>query len=109
MNCVLNILNKFCSMSGQQISQEKSRIFYSKNIVRSMRDMLGRMSGFGETMVLGKYLGVPLIGKANRKEEYCYVIDRVSAKLTSWKGNQLAFVGIVTLAKSVLKLFQHIQ
>ncbi|KAI5426857.1 hypothetical protein KIW84_032334 [Lathyrus oleraceus] len=61
---------------SQQISQEKSRIFYSKNIVRSMRDMLGRMSGFGETVVLGKYLGVPLIGKANRKEEYCYVIDR---------------------------------
>ncbi|KAI5447107.1 hypothetical protein KIW84_014818 [Lathyrus oleraceus] len=44
------------------------------------------MSGFSNTSLLGKYLGVPLIGKAPKKEVYKYIIDQVGVKLTMLKG-----------------------
>jgi hypothetical protein len=61
------------------------------------------MSGFRETNQLGKYLGVPLTGKAPRRQDFQYIIDQVSAKLSNWKAQQLSFAGRVTLAKSVIE------
>lgn len=31
ITCVINVLSKFCAMSGQRISAEKTKIFFSKN------------------------------------------------------------------------------
>lgn len=103
MKCVTDILSLFCRLSGQQVSQEKTSIIFSKNVDRSTRDQLRIMSGFRETNVLGKYLGVPVTGKAPRKADYQYILDQVSSKLMAWKANQLSFAGRVTLAKSVIE------
>jgi hypothetical protein len=65
--------------------------------------MLIQASGFRETTQLGKYLGVPVTGRAPRRADYQYIIDEVSSKLTNWKANQLSFAGRVTLAKSVME------
>lgn len=104
MSCVMNILDKFCSIFGQQVSQEKTRIFFSRNVNHCKRDQLVQVSGFIETS-LGKYLEVTLTRKAPKKEDDWYINDQVNSKLTVWKGRQLAFVGRVTLAKSVIKMF----
>jgi hypothetical protein len=61
------------------------------------------LSGYRETNSLEKYLGVPLIGRAQKEKGFEYVIDQVNAKLMHWKANQLSFAGRVTLAKSVLE------
>ncbi|MCI19046.1 putative ribonuclease H protein, partial [Trifolium medium] len=61
------------------------------------------MSGFRETDQLGKYLGVPLTGRAPRREDFQYIIDQVQNKLASWKAHLLSFAGRVTLAKSVME------
>jgi hypothetical protein len=53
--------------------------------------------------VLGKYLGVPLTGRAPKKADYNYIIEQVTAKLTAWKAKHLSFAGRVTLAKSVIE------
>jgi ribonuclease HI len=103
MRCMVYILDKFCSLSGQQVSKEKTSIFFSSNTNRNLRDKLVRISGFRETNALGKYLGVPLIGRAPKKKDFDYVIDQVNSKLMHWKANQLSFAGRVTLAKSVLE------
>jgi hypothetical protein len=68
-----------------------------------LRDKLVRLSGYRETNSFGKYLGVPLIGRAPMKKDFDYVIDQGNAKLMHWKANQLSFAGLVTLAKSVLE------
>ncbi|XP_050895582.1 uncharacterized protein LOC127102225 [Lathyrus oleraceus] len=96
-------MDKFCSMFGQQVSQEKTRIFFSRNASRCKRDQLVQVYGFCETSSLGKYLGVPLTRKASKKRDYLYIINEVNYKLTMWKGNQLAFARRVTLAKSVIE------
>jgi hypothetical protein len=90
-------------MSGQEVSREKTSILFSKNVDRNTRVKLVQMSGFRESNQLGKYLGVPLKGRAPRREDFQYVIDQVSAKLTNWKAQHLSFAGRVTLAKSVIE------
>jgi mannosylglycoprotein endo-beta-mannosidase len=103
IKCVTRIMDLFCNMSGQQISHEKTSIFFSKNVSRAKRDRLVFLSRFRETSVLGKYLGVPLTGRAPKKADYNYIIEQVTAKLTAWKAKHLSFAGRVTLAKSVIE------
>ncbi|MCI10850.1 putative ribonuclease H protein, partial [Trifolium medium] len=62
------------------------------------------MSRFKETNELGKYVGVPLIGRGPKRADYHYLIDRVGNKLSAWKVRQLSFAGRVTLSKSVLEV-----
>jgi hypothetical protein len=103
MRGLMEILNNFCKMSGQEVSNEKTSILFSKNVNRDTRNRLVQMSGFRETEQLGNYLGVPLTARAPRKDDFQYIIDQVSAKLANWKANQLSFAGRVTLAKSVIE------
>jgi ribonuclease HI len=103
MNCLLEVLNKFCGMSGQEVSYEKTSILFSKNVDQATRNMLIQTSSFRETGHLGKYLGVPVTGRAPRKADYQYIIDHVSSKLANWKADQLSFAGRITLAKSVME------
>ncbi|MCH82717.1 putative ribonuclease H protein, partial [Trifolium medium] len=103
MTCVIESLNEFCRMSGQEISHSKTSILFSKNVHRDTRHNLVRMSGFRETEQLGKYLGVPLTGRAPKREDFQYIIDQVNDKLASWKAQLLSFAGRVTLAKSVIE------
>jgi hypothetical protein len=99
MVVVLNILNHFCQLSGQQISQEKTSIMFSKNVSTQLREELVMMSGCNETPSLGKYLGVPLVG---------YLISQVKAKLSNWKAKQLSFAGRITLSKAVIEAVPNI-
>jgi hypothetical protein len=103
MKCVLDNLNLFCHMSGQDISQEKTSVLFSSNVERSMKNKLISMSGFKETNSFGNYLGVPLHGRAPKKSDFQYLLNQVSSKLSMWKATHLSFAGRVTLAKSVIE------
>jgi len=103
MQCATHILHQFCMLSGQRISNEKTNMFFSKNVSRGMREVLVQLSRFRKTHSLGKYLGVPLLGRAPRKEDFQYIIDQLNSKLAGWKANHLSFAGRVTLVKSVIE------
>jgi hypothetical protein len=103
MNVVLKILGQFCQLSGQQVSHEKTSIMFSKNVCSQLREELVLLSGFNETPSLGKYLGVPLVGRAPRRSDYNYLINQVKSKLSAWKAKQLSFAGRVTLLKAVIE------
>lgn len=68
-----------------------------------LRNRLARISGFRITATMGKYLGVPLLGKCPRKGDFNYLINKVKDKLSGWKANHLSFAGRVTLSKSVIQ------
>lgn len=57
------ILQEFCHMSGQSVSEEKTRIYFSKNVNHHMRRQLSTMSAFSKVNSLGTYLGIPLTGR----------------------------------------------
>lgn len=103
MQCVMRSLNKFCAISGEQVSHEKTRILFSIIDSQNMKERLLSMSGFKETTSLSKYLGVLLTSKAPKQSNYQHSIDQVSFKLKLWKGSHIAFAGRVTLAKSVIE------
>lgn len=104
MQCVLEVLNTFCQLSGQHVSNEKTSILFLKNVDFNTRKRLVELSTFRETTHLGKYLGVPLIGRAPKGSDYQYLLDKVKAKLTSWKAKNLSLAGRVTLAKSIIQV-----
>lgn len=68
-----------------------------------MRNQLTRASGFKVVESLGRYLGVPLLGKAPKKADYQYLIEKVKLKLAGWKTRHLSLAGRTTLAKAVIK------
>ncbi|MCH80116.1 RNA-directed DNA polymerase (Reverse transcriptase) [Trifolium medium] len=82
MRSTMTVLNKFCDISGQVISMEKTSILFSRNVSRLTRDSLISLSGFSETFSLGKYLGIPLLGRAPRPRDFQYIVDKVKAKLS---------------------------
>lgn len=60
----MDILQEFCPMSGQFVSEEKIRIYFSQNVNHHhIRRQLNTISGFSEVNSLGTYLGIPLTGR----------------------------------------------
>lgn len=103
MRRVLHVLEQICRMSGQQVSLAKTSVMFSKNVPREVRNQLVNVSGFKEVSYLGKYLGVPLLGRAPKKADYHYLIEQVNQKLAGWKARHLSQAGRVTLAKAVIE------
>lgn len=54
-------------MSGQMVSQEKTKIYFSGNVSTQIRRQIVHQSGFAEVQSSGKYLGIPFQGKSPRQ------------------------------------------
>lgn len=57
---VKNILNLFCRSTGQKISLDKSRMLFSNNVGRQMKQHLNEEIKIPWSENLGKYLGVQI-------------------------------------------------
>ncbi|CAL1367787.1 unnamed protein product [Linum trigynum] len=102
-DCILSCLNAFCVASGELVSKDKSRVFFSKNTKMHARTNICSRLGIQPTNDLGKYLGVPVIHGRLTKLTYRYILDKIDSKLTAWKARTLSLAGRVTLAKAVLE------
>lgn len=96
-------LKLFCDSSGQKVSQDKTRVFFSRNVSREKKKELSESLGFQCTEDMGKYLGAPLIHQRSCRQSYQFILDRVNQRLSNWKASQLSLAGRVTLAKSVIQ------
>lgn len=85
-NClaVCEVLDSFCSMSGEKVSNEKPRVFFSPNVSGQDRVVFGDILGFRSTSSLGKYLGFP-IKHTSVPQDFGFVIERVQNRLAGWK------------------------
>ncbi|CAN1219300.1 Putative ribonuclease H protein At1g65750, partial [Linum perenne] len=81
---------------------DKSRVYFSAKVSRSVQHRISSCLGIRPTQDLGRYLGVPLIHGRNSKQKYLYLIERIERKLAGWKVNSLSFAGRVSLAISTL-------
>lgn len=81
--CITQTLQIFCCMLGQEVSIEKSNIIFSNNVSRRVRPNLVHLSRYHKIISLGKYLGVPLKGESLRNQDFGYVLDQISKKLSS--------------------------
>ena len=96
------VLRIFCMESGQKISNEKSRIYFSANVDEDLKERVCDKLGMFETKDFGKYLGFPLKHNGAPRGQYNFVAERVMKKLTGWKAKFLSFAGRAVLVKSVM-------
>ena len=57
---IREVLDVFCGVSGQTISEAKSRVFFSPKVDDTTKETLCDVLGFVSTLNLGKYLGIPI-------------------------------------------------
>lgn len=98
VNCltIRDVRDEFCSRSGQTISKAKSRVFFSPNVDRDLRESLCDILGFASIPNIGKYLGIP-IKHPDSPLDVNFILDRVKQKLVRWKANLLSLAGWTVL------------
>ncbi|KAK4275212.1 hypothetical protein QN277_018336 [Acacia crassicarpa] len=101
VSMITTCLNTFCASSGLKINQQKTRVYFSKNVHHLRRTEMCAALGFSITSDLGKYLGVPLHHKRVTKESFHYVVDKVKVRLSNWNAKSLSSAGRTTLISSV--------
>lgn len=99
---IRKVLENFCHASGQKVSLEKSKIYFSENVSRDLARLISAESGIQSTRELGKYLGMPILQKRINKDTFGDIVERVSSRLAGWKGRFLSMAGRITLTKAVL-------
>ena len=102
VNCmaIRDVLDAFCARSGQSISENKSRVYFSPNVDIDSRESLCDILGFKSTPNLGKYLGFTIKHRGASNQDLNFVLDRVKHKLAGWKANLLSLAGWVVLIQA---------
>ena len=104
INClaIRDVLDDFCSISGQIVNEAKSRVYFSPNVDRDTRESLCDILGFTSTPLLGRFLGFPLKQPGSSSQDFNFVLDRVKQKLSGWKASMLSLVGRQVLIQAPL-------
>lgn len=102
INCttIREVLEEFCSKTGQTISEAKSRVYFSPNVDRELRESYCDILGFASTPNIGKYLGIPLKHLGSSSLDYNFILDKVKNKLAGWKANLLSPAGQAVLIQA---------
>lgn len=99
---IKDVLDEFCSKSGQKVSLQKSKVFFSKNTKNEDAVNLSNLLGIDQTDNSGIYLGAPLLHQRVSKQSVSFVLDKMKKKLSYWKSKSLSFSGRITLAQACL-------
>ncbi|KAF7838223.1 ribonuclease H [Senna tora] len=95
-------LKAFGDASGQRVSAQKSKIFFTKNVNSELRQSILSITNFSPTDDLERYLGMPLLHGRMSRSKFLFILDKVKARLSGWKRNCLSLAGRTTLARSVI-------
>ncbi|KAL9685913.1 hypothetical protein QQ045_023367 [Rhodiola kirilowii] len=99
---LLETINVFCQVSGQQLNASKSRIFFSKHIGVDRRKSLLDLTHFQEGSFPTQYLGAPLFPGRARISYFRHLEDCIRSKVAGWAKNFLSISGRALLITSVL-------
>jgi len=99
---IKSCLQEFCEASGQRVSQEKSRIYFSPNTNAAATVEVCNTLGIPKTEDLGRYLGVPTINGRVTKATFGAVVERVENRLAGWRVKCLSLAGRITLIQSTI-------
>ena len=99
---ISEVLDEFCEESGQKVSVDKSRIYFSPNVQAKLRREICSRLGIQAMANIGNYLGFPIKHKGVPWNRMNFMVERVMNKLAGWKARFLSFVGRSVLVKSVM-------
>lgn len=78
---IRDVLDDFCSISEQIVSESKSRVYFSPNVDGDTRESLCDILRFSSTPNLGKYLGTSIKHPSSSSRDYNFILDRIKQKL----------------------------
>lgn len=101
-NCIAisDTIDEFCKLSGQTVSEAKSKVYFSPNVDRDNMESLCDILGFSSTPSLGKYLGFPIRHTGSSSQDFNFILERVKKKLAGWKTNLLSLAGRTVLIQA---------
>lgn len=97
---ILEVLNRFSSVSGQLIGPQKSSMWFSKATGAEQQAEIQQILGVPPENESGKYLGAPISTKAG---SYDFLVEKFAIRLQTWKSKLMSQAGRVVLIKSVLQ------
>ena len=97
------ILDWYCSISGQKINLAKLDLYCSPNMPIEDQESLTQTLQVNLVQNPTKYLGMHFKLKGNRCIDFQFLVDKLQAKLQSWKARLLSQAGRTTLITSVLQ------
>lgn len=101
MHTLIQLIDAYCSASGQQVNKLKSSVFSGGNITAVLSEELADILGMDMVGDPGLYLGVPAIWGCLKKCGLAYVKGRLLGKIHRWKQSALSQVGHKVLIKAV--------
>ncbi|CAJ2669949.1 unnamed protein product [Trifolium pratense] len=111
VHCIMHCLDIFCQASGQKINNQKTEIYFSKNVDQQLREDILNHTGYKHVNNIGRYLGANISPGRSTRGKFHNIIDKIQNKLSGWKQQCLSFAGRLTLSKSVLSSipYYHMQ
>ena len=99
---ILEVFDEFCEESGQKVSVEKSRIYFSPNVRAELKREVCSRLGIQAMANIGNYLGFSIKYKGVPRNRLNFIVEKVMNKLVGWKARFLCFAGRSVLVKSVM-------
>lgn len=81
---MMQILQQFCTASGQRVNNTKSKVWYSPNTPLHTIQAISANFKIPSTSNLGKYLGIPLFHGKVHRGAFNYILDTVNKRLGGW-------------------------
>lgn len=98
---VLSVFEGFAKWSGLNISIEKSTV-YMAGVEAEEKSRILENFPFAEGSLHVRYLGLPLMTKSMRRQDYMPLVERVRSRICSWTSRYLSYAGRLQLINSVL-------
>lgn len=78
---IKDCLENFCVISSEQVNYKKSILFFSKSVDQQTQQTISTMVDIPVTLDCGSYLGVPTTSGKMTKENFNYLLEKVTSKL----------------------------
>ena len=106
-HCIMHCFNLFCEASGKKINNQKTQIFFSKNVDQQLRDDILHHTGYTPVIHLGKYLGANIDPGKTTRGKFNHNIEKIQSRLSGWKHQCLSLAGRLTISKSVISFIPY--
>jgi hypothetical protein len=100
---LMEALNEYQRVSGQQINLNKSEMVFSPHLHQSIKHNFQNIMPIEITSSISKYLGMPTSMGRTKVQDFKFIIDRVWSKLKGWKERNLSFAGRSILISAVIQ------
>ena len=88
--------------SGEKTNEAKSKLIFSPNTSQEHKALFTETLNIEENQNLGVYMGLPISHKRPTCSQVQFIVDKVRARLATWKTKFLSRAGRLCLISSIL-------